>query len=112
MDDMPFQAGPDGLMLAVRVVPNARRDAFDGIGADAGGRFVLRVRLAAPPVEGKANRALIAFLAAALGVAASDVRLESGARARVKRLHIAGDGAAIAERLRRMLDAGATSVRR
>jgi uncharacterized protein (TIGR00251 family) len=51
---------------------------------------VLAVRLAAPPVEGAANKALIAFLAEAFGVSKSAVRVESGERSRRKRVRISG----------------------
>ncbi|MBV9884721.1 MAG: DUF167 domain-containing protein [Sphingomonadaceae bacterium] len=77
----------DEALLAVRVTPRARRDA---IGPMADG--VLPVRLAAPPVEGAANKALIALLAEALAVPRSAVRLESGARGRHKRVRISGIG--------------------
>jgi len=51
---------------------------------------VLRVRVTAPPVEGAANVALIRVLASALDVAASDVRLVGGERARQKRVEVSG----------------------
>jgi uncharacterized protein len=85
----------DETLLRVRVTPRARRDA---IGPATDG--VLAVRLAAPPVEGAANKALIALLAGALGVAKSAVRLESGERARHKKVRIVGLSAA--EALRRL----------
>jgi uncharacterized protein (TIGR00251 family) len=75
----------DEALLEVRVTPRARRQA---IGAMVDG--VLPVRLAAPPVEGAANKALIALLAEALGVPRSAVRLESGERGRRKRVRVSG----------------------
>jgi uncharacterized protein len=54
----------------------------------------LLVRLSAPPVEGAANDALVAFLADRLDVARRDVRIVSGERGRQKRVSIAGVGAA------------------
>jgi uncharacterized protein (TIGR00251 family) len=74
--------GPD-LVLEVRVQPRAKRDEFS---ATAGGR--LKVRLAAPPVDGKANAALITFLAKAFAVPRSAVTLEKGIAARDKRLRV------------------------
>jgi len=65
---------------------------------------VLAVRLAAPPVEGAANKALIAFLAEAFGVSRSAVRVESGERARRKRVRISG--LTIDEVTRRVAEAG------
>jgi len=84
---------PGGCSLTVRVVPRARRTEVAGSRGDA-----LLVRLAAPPVEGAANDALVAFLAERLGVTRRAVALVSGARSREKRLHIAGVSAAEAAR--------------
>ena len=51
---------------------------------------VLSVRLAAPPVEGAANKALIAFLADEFGVSKSAISVESGERSRHKRVRVSG----------------------
>jgi uncharacterized protein (TIGR00251 family) len=50
----------------------------------------LRVRLAAPPVEGRANDALVRFIAALVGVRREDVVVVAGGRSRRKLLHVAG----------------------
>jgi uncharacterized protein len=76
---------PDGATLRVRVVPGARATALAG---EHGG--ALRVRVAAPPVEGKANTALLAFLAGLLGLRARDLRIETGTAARDKLVVIRG----------------------
>jgi uncharacterized protein (TIGR00251 family) len=71
--------------FAVRVVP---RSAKEGVaGYEAG---VLRIRLNAPPVEGKANEALGRFLAKALGVPRGSVALVSGEKGRNKIVRIDG----------------------
>jgi uncharacterized protein YggU (UPF0235/DUF167 family) len=81
--------------IAVRVVPRAARS---GLTRDPDGG--LRARLAAPPVEGAANRALIELLAARLGIPRSTVRIERGARGRAKVVAIEGlDEAGLAARL-------------
>lgn len=67
--------------MLVRVQPGAKRSEFAGV---QDGR--LRVRLAAPAVENKANRALVAFVAKALGLRAAKVILASGETGRMKRL--------------------------
>jgi uncharacterized protein (TIGR00251 family) len=67
------------------VTPGARRSELAGV---ADGR--LRVRLAAPPVEGRANDALIRFVADLLDVRRADVRVVAGGRSRRKLLHLAG----------------------
>jgi len=70
-------------LLAVAVTPNAKHTAADGLHDGA-----LRVRLNAPPVDGKANEALTAWLAAQLGLPRRSVQLLRGATARRKQLHI------------------------
>lgn len=76
--------------LAVRLTPRGGREAIDGWAVDGDGRSYLKVRVAAPPVEGAANAALIAFLAKTLGVSRSSVALASGAGARLKLIDITG----------------------
>ena len=72
-----------GWDLFVRVQPGAKKSEFTGV---QDGR--LRIRLAAPAVENKANKALMAFVAAALGLRPAKVALVSGETGRQKRLHI------------------------
>ena len=63
--------------------PGAKRTEIAGSHGDA-----LKIRLAAPPVDGRANEALLAFLAEAFGVPARQVTLLSGATGRRKRVRI------------------------
>ncbi len=95
----PFSFDADGVTLAIRITPKATRDAFGELLALADGRSALAVRVAAPPVEGAANAALIAFLAKALGVRKVDVAIRSGESSRLKIVRISGDGPAIGQRL-------------
>ena len=83
------------MRLRVRVTPRAGRDRIDGV-RDG----VLRVRLAAAPVEGRANEALARFLAMVLGVPPRDIRVVRGETAREKLLEI--DGLTEAELWRRL----------
>ena len=83
----------------MRVTPRAGRDAIGGEWIDAEGKAWLSVRLAAAPSDGVANEALIRLLTKQLSLRQRDVTLVSGASARLKRLHIAGDGTALAARL-------------
>jgi uncharacterized protein (TIGR00251 family) len=73
------------ITLNVRVIPRARRTECAGFRDDA-----LVIRLAAPPVEGAANDALIEFLSAQLHVPRRAVRILSGDRGRRKRVTIEG----------------------
>ena len=95
----PYAADKDGVRLAVRLTPRASRNALDGIVQDANGRPALQIRLNAPPVDGAANVALIAFLAGALDLHKSDITIRSGHKSRVKILHLSGDGPTIVARL-------------
>src|ERR1044072_5951569 len=88
----PWAIVPGGLALTVRLTPRGGRDAIDGIEVLADGRCVLKARVRAPASEGEANARLVAH---ALGVAPSNVTLAAGATARIKRLTIAGKGAAM-----------------
>jgi hypothetical protein len=73
------------LLLDVRVQPRASRTEFAGRIGDR-----LRVRLNAPPVDGRANAALVEFVADACGVGRARVTLERGASGRDKRLRLHG----------------------
>lgn len=75
----------EGCALTVKVTPRASRDAV--LGEEEGW---LRLALAAPPVDGKANEAARRFLAEALGVPRTAVKLLSGQSARLKRFSVAG----------------------
>ncbi len=71
------------LVLDLRIQTRARKDELVGI---HDGR--LRVRITAPPVEGKANRHLISFLAQLFGVPQNRVEITHGAHGREKRVRI------------------------
>jgi uncharacterized protein (TIGR00251 family) len=88
------QSGDD-VMLSLHVQPGAKKTEVAGEHGDA-----LKIRLAAPPVDGKANDCLIAFLAELLGVARSRLELVAGASSRAKRVRVAAlDTATILARL-------------
>jgi uncharacterized protein (TIGR00251 family) len=74
-----------GIRLRVQVVPRASRNEIVGMVGEA-----LKVRLTAPPVEGEANRALVALLARTAGVAARDVMVVAGAGSRRKVIEVRG----------------------
>jgi len=95
--DLPFlQLHKDGsVLIDVHVMPNAAKTQIQGLHDGA-----LRVRLQAPPVDGKANLALQAWLAETLGVPKSAVELVRGVTARRKQWRVAADHAAAAHWLR------------
>jgi len=74
-----------GVRLTVHVRPGARRTEIGGLHGDA-----LAIRIAAPPVDGRANDALIHLLAARLGVPAGHVAIVAGAGSRRKLINVAG----------------------
>ncbi len=75
----------EDLVLELRVQPRASRSAVEGLRGDR-----LRVRLQAPPVDGRANEALVALLAEIFDVPRSRVRIEHGTGGRDKRVRILG----------------------
>ena len=79
------------MKLHVRAAPNARRSEVIGWENDARAGRILRVRVAAPPVEGKANAELRNFLAKTLDLPKSKVVLDKGSSARVKSFEIPDD---------------------
>ncbi len=87
MTDEVLEVGPhpDGLTLTVRVKPRARRAGIEGVRAG-----VLQVALREPPLEGRANDALVRTLARTLGIRRQQVRLVRGERSREKTVLLCG----------------------
>ncbi len=80
---------PDGCTLSVRIHPGARKNAITGTHDSA-----LKISLTTPPVDGRANEALIAFLAEALQIPKARIALLTGQTSRTKTLRITGKSAA------------------
>ena len=78
----------DRVQLVVRVTPNARRSDILGWGADEKGRSVLMIKLAAPPLDGKANTELLRFMSDLLDCAKGHVQLLRGEGSRQKVLEV------------------------
>lgn len=94
---MAFTVTPRGagVRFAIHVQPRSRKPGIDGVHGDA-----LRVRVHAPPVEGAANEAVVALLAAALGVPTRAVHIAAGQSGRQKLVDVDGvDAAAAMSRL-------------
>lgn len=84
MSDTPwYRWEGDDLLLSLRIQPRASKDELVGPHGDH-----YKVRITAPPVEGKANDLLVKFLAKSFGVSRSQVTLVSGENARNKRVCI------------------------
>ena len=83
--DLALTPTPAGVTIPVRAVPRASRTAVEGVTEGA-----LRVHLTAPPVEGAANKTLVAFLAHTLDVPARDLTIAGGERGRRKLVHVRG----------------------
>jgi uncharacterized protein (TIGR00251 family) len=90
-----FRADQDGAFcLTLHIQPGAKKSGVAGLYGDA-----LKIRLAAPPVDGKANAALLAFLAELLQIPGSAVSLKSGQTSRRKVVRVAGVEAGALARL-------------
>lgn len=96
------EADGEAIILRLRVVPRAARDAVQGVLGDA-----LKIRLQSPAVEGRANESLRAFLAGRLGVAPRQVELLTGFTGRQKRVRVAG--VSVTQARNRLLPPGATT---
>jgi uncharacterized protein (TIGR00251 family) len=93
LDDGWVTPAPGGCVLRIHVRPGASRAGVTGMHGDA-----IAVRVSARPVEGAANRELLAIMARALGVGQTALELASGARARDKRVLVHGLSPAVARR--------------
>ena len=87
------------MRLAIRLTPRGGRDAIDGWMDGADGAKLLKIRVAAAPEAGKANKALVALLADTLGLPKSAIAIAGGETARLKLIDVEGDAKTIAEKL-------------
>ena len=98
LDVRPADPAPDGspaALLSVKAVPGAKRDAIAGVLGDR-----LKVRVAAPPEGGKANKAICALLAGSLGLKPAQVTVQAGHTHPEKTVRIEGlDAPAVRDRL-------------
>jgi uncharacterized protein (TIGR00251 family) len=95
-----FHDGRTGAAMAVHVTPRARKNELTGITADG----TLRIRLAAPPVEGAANKALLDLLADILGVRAGTLEIIAGEKGKDKIVSVENlDANTVEERVKKYL---------
>lgn len=78
--DYRFTDGKTGAALTIRVIPRARRNEIVEILSD----LTVKIRLIAPPVEGKANKALIKYLSEVLDIPSSKIEIVAGNTGRDK----------------------------
>ena len=88
---LPWSSRGDALALSVRLTPRSARDEIGGVDYLSDGRPVVKARVRAAPQDGEANAVLIRLVAKSLRIAATAVRVESGASARLKTLLLDGD---------------------
>lgn len=95
----PYQTQSAGVLIRVRVTPNASKDRVSGLWLGPGGEMRLAVRVTAPPDKGRANKAALKLLAKALALPKLAVSLTGGEKDRLKTVAIEGDPRAIAARI-------------
>ncbi|HBG77532.1 MAG TPA: YggU family protein [Phycisphaerales bacterium] len=83
VENLKISQTPDGIIFQVKVVPAGSKTSVEGIYGD-----MLKVKLSAAPEKGKANEALLEFLAEMLGVKRKFVKIVSGQTSKVKQIAI------------------------
>jgi uncharacterized protein (TIGR00251 family) len=97
---IPVRETAQGATFAVKVHPRARKNAITGTVGDA-----LKLALTAPPVEGRANQAVVEFLADLFAIPRASVTITSGATGRLKRVCVSGiSSGAVQQRLSKILE--------
>ncbi len=99
----PFSLAADGLRIRVHARPGGRRDAIEGLRAEADGSVSLRVTVRAAAEGGKANAAIVTLLAGQWELPRASIGLIAGAKDRRKSFHLAGEPQALRSRLERWL---------
>lgn len=94
-----FTTTPDGVVLHVRVTPNARDAGVDSVLARDDGTHVLALKVREVPDKGRATKAVIALLAKSLNVPKSSISVIRGQTARLKTLTITGNPAELTAKI-------------
>lgn len=105
IEGRPFAAARDGIRLTVRLTPKAASDRVAGVVEDGRGGWALKAAVSAPPVDGRANAALLQLLAKRFGWKPSDLAVIGGAANRTKVIAIKGDPATLMTALEKGLRA-------
>ncbi len=91
---LDLQKVDDGIIFRVRVQPASGKNEIVGVQGDA-----LKIKINSPPLKGKANKALVGFLARKLGVKNSGVEIITGHTTRLKRIKVIGEGTKTKEKI-------------
>ena len=91
---LSIQKIDDGVIFKVKVQPGAAKNEIVGVQGDA-----LKIKIGAPAVKGKANKALVDFLAEKLGVKKSEIEITSGRTSKIKKIKMIGEGTKIKEKI-------------
>lgn len=94
-----FDVGRNVLSLRLHVQPNAARSGFAGLHGDR-----LKVRIAAPAVDSRANALLVDFLGKSFDVPPREVIIVRGGKSRAKTVEIVGPSPGLPERIRQLTD--------
>lgn len=100
MSGLPFKPDDGGGLLFIRVTPKSARGQIGGLYTGADGKLSLQVKVRAQPEKGKANEAAIELLAEVLGLPKRTFAITAGETDRLKTVRIAGDPAAISQKLK------------
>ena len=103
MTALPFRSDQAGGLLFIRVTPKSARAAIGGLYTGADGKLSLQVKVRAQPEKGKANEAAIELLAETLDLPKRAFAITAGETDRLKTVRIAGDPAAIAQKLNQII---------
>ena len=95
---LSMQKVDDGIIFRIKVQPGAAKNEIMGVQED-----VLKVKINAPAVKGKANKALVDFLAEKLGVKKSEIEIISDHTSKIKKIKVIGEGVKIEKKLQRFL---------
>lgn len=103
MTALPFRPDATGGSLYLRVTPKSARPGIAGLFQGADGKVSLQVKVTAQPEKGKANEAVIDFLAETLRLPRKALTLTAGETSRLKTVHIASNPAAIEQTLSHLI---------
>jgi uncharacterized protein len=82
---IPYKEKPDGVFFQIKVLPRSSRCEVAGVHGDA-----LKIKITAPPLEGKANDEVVRFLSKHLGVKVAQVSIVNGEHSRIKTIAVTG----------------------